>query len=193
MNVLVIPEDFRKDQFILKPIIRALMAEVGYAKAKVEVCKDPLIGGISEALKWEVLEPILARYRWNVNLFLLCVDRDCEKTRSSRLRSLELKARALLGPKRFMLADHAWQELEVWILAGQKLPPDWRWAAIRSERDPKERYYLPFAKLRGCLDHPAEGRGTLAIESARNYKRIRKLCPEDVRSLEERVAAVLEA
>lgn len=192
MNVLVVPEDFRKDQFILKPIVRALLAEVGYGKAKVEVCRDPLIGGISKALKWEVLKPILERYRWQVDLFLLCVDRDGSEGRAGALRALEVKAQAMLGAKRFFLAEHAWQELEVWILAGHnKLPKGWKWSEIRAERDPKERYYLPFAKLSGCMDHPAEGRGTLAIEAARNYKRIRKLCPEDVRNLEDRVATVL--
>lgn len=192
MNVLVVPEDFRKDQYILKPIIRALLAEVGYPNAKVEVCRDPLIGGISEALKWQVIEPILARYRWQVDLFLLCVDRDCSAGRAVALRALEVKAKATPGTGRFLLAEHAWQELEVWILAGQKnLPRDWKWNEIRAERDPKERYYLPFAKLSGCMDHPAEGRGMLAIDAARNYKRIRQLCPEDVRNLEDRVAAVL--
>jgi len=176
VNVLVVPEDFRKDQFILKPIVRALLAEVGCAKAKVEVCKDPLIGGITEALKWQVIEPILARYRWYVDLFLLCVDRDCSEGRVGALRGLEEKAQAMLGTGRFFLAENAWQELEVWILAGHdKLPKDWKWNEICAERDPKERYYLPFAKLSGCMDHPAEGRGTLANEAARTYKRIRKL------------------
>ena len=28
MNVLVIPEDFRKDQYILKPIVQAMMADL---------------------------------------------------------------------------------------------------------------------------------------------------------------------
>lgn len=192
MNVLVVPEDFRKDQFILKPIVRALLAALGYGRAKVEVCKDPLVGGISEALKWDVVQPILERYRWQVDLFLLCVDRDCSESRSGALRALEAKAQAMLGAKRFFLAEQAWQELEVWVLAGHAgLPKDWKWKDIRAERAPKERYYLPFAKLKGCIDHPAEGRGTLAIEAARNYKRIRLLCPEDIRNLQDRIGATL--
>lgn len=192
MNVLVVPEDFRKDQYILKPIIGALLASAGHARAKVQVCTDPLIGGISEALKWEVLEPILDRYCWHVDLFLLCVDRDGVESRADVLRALEVKAQAKLGADRHFLAEHAWQELEVWLLAGHTdLPNRWNWKQIRAERDPKERYFLPFAKQRGCLAHPAEGRGALAAEAAANYRRIRQLCPEDVRDLEERVAAVL--
>ena len=192
MNVLVLPEDFRKDQYILKPMIRALMAEVGYTSAKVQVCTDPLIGGISAALKWEVIQPILASYRWYVDLFLLCADRDCEEGRQVALRKLEEQAQKELGAGKFFFAEHAWQELEVWLLAGHdKLPKDWNWNDIRAERDTKECFYLPFAKSSGCIDHPAEGRGTLADQAARHYKRVRTRCPEDVRNLEERVAAAL--
>ncbi len=52
MNVLVIPEDFRKDQYVLKPIIQKMMQAIGLS-ARVEVCRDPLLGGVGEALKWE--------------------------------------------------------------------------------------------------------------------------------------------
>ena len=58
MRVLVIPEDFRKglsrgtrDQYILKPIISAMMSAVGKPRAKVQVCQEPLLGGVGEALK----------------------------------------------------------------------------------------------------------------------------------------------
>jgi hypothetical protein len=52
MNVLLIPEDFRKDQFILQPIIEAMFTKLG-KPAIVEVLKDPLIRGIDQALKIE--------------------------------------------------------------------------------------------------------------------------------------------
>jgi hypothetical protein len=51
MRVLVIPEDFRKDQYMLKPIINALMKSLGKPSAKIRICQDPLLGGVSEALK----------------------------------------------------------------------------------------------------------------------------------------------
>lgn len=47
MKILVIPEDFRKDQYILKPIITAIMAKLGKPRTKVMVCQDPLLGGIT--------------------------------------------------------------------------------------------------------------------------------------------------
>ena len=76
MRVLAIPEDFRKDQYILQPILSALLEAAGKPKARVRVCTDPLLGGISQALRWERIVEILDRYRGMVDLFVLCVDRD---------------------------------------------------------------------------------------------------------------------
>ena len=63
MNVLIIPEDFRNDQFIVGPLIQRMLAEVGKPRAKVRVCRDPLLGGVVEALKWESISEIIDRYR----------------------------------------------------------------------------------------------------------------------------------
>ena len=46
MNVLLIPEDFRHDQYILKPIFEALLGDLGRPSARVRVCIDPLLGGV---------------------------------------------------------------------------------------------------------------------------------------------------
>lgn len=42
MNVLVIPEDFRKDQYMLKPIISAMMKKLGNPRAKVKICPEDI-------------------------------------------------------------------------------------------------------------------------------------------------------
>jgi hypothetical protein len=95
MNVLVIPEDFRKDQYMLKPIVEAMLGWIGVA-ARVEVRQDPLLGGVTEALKWERIKDIIEQYSWKVELFLLCVDRDSDPHRRSALDSLEQKAAQVL-------------------------------------------------------------------------------------------------
>ena len=187
MNVLVIPEDFRKDQYILKPIIEAMLTEVGKPRSKVVVCKDPRLGGISQALNKERIEEIINRYKGMVDLFLLCVDRDGVNGRQTRLRELELQANDLLPEDRCFLAENAWQEIEVWALAGLDLPRDWSWQDVRAEPNPKERYFEPIAKTRGLLEGPGEGRKTLGIEAARRYDRIRQLCPEDIQTMENRI------
>jgi hypothetical protein len=40
VNVLVIPEDFPKDQYMLKPIITAMLKELGKPKTKVRILVD---------------------------------------------------------------------------------------------------------------------------------------------------------
>ena len=58
MNILVVPEDFCKDQYLLKPLFERLFRELGKAAARV-VCQDPLLGGIGEALKSERLAEVV--------------------------------------------------------------------------------------------------------------------------------------
>ena len=187
MNVLVIPEDFRKDQYMLKPIIGAMMKQIGKPKARVRVCQDPLLGGISEALKWERIEEIITRYQGMVNLFLLCVDRDGKEGRKQSLDKLEQRASNILTANRLFLAENAWQEIEVWVLAGHQLPKDWNWQKIRQKINPKETYFIPLAQQLNLLDSPGEGRKILALSAAQQYGRIRQLCPEDVAILEDRI------
>ncbi|MCX6065986.1 MAG: hypothetical protein NT121_09555 [Chloroflexi bacterium] len=114
MNVLVIPEDFRKDQYMLKPLIQAMLDAVGQNRANVRVCQDPLLGGISEALKEERLQEIIERYDWKVDLFILCVVRDGVASRKDAvLPRLEVFARQKIRDGHAFFAENAWQELEV--------------------------------------------------------------------------------
>jgi len=189
MNVLVIPEDFRKDQYMLKPIVRAMMKALGKPKATVEVCQDPLLGGIGEALKWERIEEILELNKGMVDLFLLCVDRDGNDNRKQRLTQLEEQAAEFLKDDRLFLAENAWQEIEVWVLAGHDLPKTWNWQTIRAEIHPKEQYFELFANQRGLANSPGQGRKLLAEEAAQRYSRIRSLCREDLVDLEDRIHA----
>lgn len=193
VNVLVIPEDFRKDQYVLKPIIERMMRSLGVT-ARITVCKDPLLGELGQALNWERLKGIINRYKGMTRLFLHVVDRDGVASRRETLDKLESNAAAYLGTDRCVfLSENAWQELEVWVLAGQTdLPKNWVWSSIRSERDPKEAYYDPYAQQRGLIDTPYEGREILAKEAAKNYQRIRQLCQDDVLALEGRIAAALK-
>jgi hypothetical protein len=188
-RALVIPEDFRKDEPLLQPIVERMLEACG-RPARVRILKDPLLGGVSEALNWERIEEILDRYRNMVDCFLLIVDRDGVKTRRERLDKLEAKARELLGAPDRLLAENAWQEVEVWALAGARdLPKKWAWKTIRAAVHAKEEFFEPYIKFRGLETEPFGGRQRLGEEAARNYARIRKLCPEDVGALERRLKA----
>ena len=61
MRVMIIPEDFRKDQLVLKPLVKAILALAGRPKAKVEVLTDPLLGGVARALDYDLLREVLER------------------------------------------------------------------------------------------------------------------------------------
>ena len=189
MKVLILAEDFVKDEFLLQPIIQAMMKSVGKPKAKVKVCRDPRFHGTSEALKWEYIEQALSRHRGMVDLFLLCVDRDGNAHRQVVLGNLENQAKTVIGRGHAFLAENAWQEVEVWLLMGHDLLPKWDWKKIREEIHPKETYYRPFAESRGVLDLPGEGRDKLAREAASHYDRIRVRCKEDIQRLEIRIRA----
>ena len=164
-----------------------MLAEIGKPRAKVQVCKDPLLRGVTEALKWERIQEILDRYRM-VQMFLLIVDRDGVEGRRTALDALETRAVTILATDCVFLAENAWQEVEVWLLAGHDLPKDWRWQEIRQDPNSKETYFLPFAQQRGVVDGPGQGRKTLAREAAGKYTRIRSLCPEDIARLEQRLS-----
>ncbi|MGB2611784.1 MAG: hypothetical protein WBC80_22660 [Isosphaeraceae bacterium] len=192
MKVLILAEDFVKDEFLLQPIIQAMMKSVGKPKAKVKVCRDPRFHGTSEALKWEYIEQALSRHRGMVDLFLLCVDRDGNAHRQVVLGNLENQAKTVIGRGHAFLAENAWQEVEVWLLMGHDLLPKWDWKKIREEIHPKETYYRPFAESRGVLDLPGEGRDKLAREAASHYDRIRVRCKEDIQRLEIRIRAWTE-
>lgn len=186
-RILVIPEDFRKDEPLLKPILEKMLEACG-RKAKVRVCKDPLLGGVREALKWARIQEILDRYRGMVDCFLLVVDRDGEAGRKKSLASLEKEAAQFLGDESRFFAENAWQEIEVWALAGlTDLPRSWAWKTVRAEPNSKEAYFERYVRQKGLTAEPFGGRLRLGQKAAQNYPRIRKLCPEDVGALESRL------
>lgn len=186
MNVLVIPEDFRKDQYILKPLFERLFRTFGRRNAKIRVCQDPVLGGIGESMKAERIAEVVNRYAGMTQIFIPCVDRDGNQGRRQGLDSLEGE----FGNGRTFVAENAWEELETWVLAGLDLPKEWRWADIRAEIHVKERYFEPLAALRGVADGPGGGRKAMGEEAARNIPAIRQKCREDFDCVARRLEAV---
>ena len=182
MNVLVIPEDFRNDQYLLKPLFSRLFVRMG-RRARVKICRDPLLGGIGEALKSERIQEIVDQHGGMTDIFILCVDRDGNRRRRARLDRIE----ADFGNGRTFLAENAREEVETWVLAGLDLPQGWRWAEVRAEVHVKERYFDVLARERGVADGPGGGRKALGEEAARNIPAIRLKCPEDFDALARRL------
>lgn len=187
MNVLIIPEDFTKDQFMLVPLVKAMFASL-HTSAKVEICRDPFIRGISQALNMSILTEVIEAWRYRIDVFILCVDRDGDINRRAALNDREEQAQKLVKQGAVFLAENAWQEIEVWVLAGHDLPNAWKWDAIRSAPHPKETYYVPFAKSKELDD----GRKKLGEEAAKRYSKVRMKCKQDIQVLELRLKRWIE-
>ena len=183
MRVLVIPEDFRNDQYILQPLFKRLFRSAGMRAARVEICRDPLLEGVNQALRVERLREIVDQYPM-IDVFILCVDRDGETNRRQVLDQIE----CAFGSR--LVAVNAWEEIETWVLAGVDLPNSWRWADVRAEVNVKERYFEKLVDQRGLKDELGRGRRVLGDEASRNIAAIRQKCVEDFDELADRLANV---
>ncbi len=183
MNVLIIPEDFRNDRYLLKPLFRRLFGAIGKRRAKIRVCEEPLLGGVDAALNSELIQRVIDRHEGMVDIFVLCVDRDGNAHRRDRLNNIETQ----FGRDYVFVAENAWEEIETWALAGLDLPKEWNWRDVRAEVHVKERYFEPLARQRGVSDGPGSGRKALGEEAARRIDAIRRKCREDFDALAKRL------
>ena len=186
MRILIIPEAFQNDQYILKPIFERLFRSIGRSSARIRICQEPLLGGVVEATKLDRIAEIVERYVGMTDIFLLCVDRDGETGRRRRLNDIETEFGASF------LAENAWEELETWVLAGLDLPDEWKWRDVRAEVRVKENYFVPLAVQRGLTDAPGGGRKPLGEEASRRIDAIRQKCPEDFDALARRLETAIE-
>ena len=187
MRVMIIPEDFLKDQHILKPLFSRLVRHIGSPSVEIQMCYQPRFRGVDQALVLSDLEGIVRRFGGMVDIFVLCVDRDGRTGRRQRLDQIETEFQG----RCVFFAENAWEEVETWALAGLELPGDWRWADVRAEVNVKERYFEPLAARRGLSGSEDGGRKVLGEEAARRIPAIRRKCPEDFDSLALRLAALI--
>ena len=183
MKVLIIPEDFRQDQYILKPLFDRLFRSIGKPHTRVQVCQDPLLGGVDQALRSERIQEVIDQHYGMTDVFILCVDRDGVQGRRNRLDQIERE----FGNGFTFLAENAWEEIETWVLAGLVLPQEWNWTEVRSEVHVKEQYFAPLAVQRGVAGGPGGGRKVLGKEAARGIEVIRRKCPQDFDALARRL------
>lgn len=183
-KVLVIPEDFTKDEHVLKPVVEKVLVDAGKTNATVLVCRDPNFGGIGEALKIERLrKDVIERYPM-VDLFVLLVDRDGQAGREETAKRIETTLTAeLTGRGGRFVAELARQEVEVFLLAGHDLPGEWSWQTVRQDPDVKNTFFQELVRLKGTSHLPHDGRKKLMAEAIKNWARIKSRCPEDIGAL----------
>jgi hypothetical protein len=168
VKVLIIPEDQLHDRYIACPVIQALLEDLGIT-ARVDVLPEPRLRGFSQALDPKMIAAIVADNPM-VDLFLLIVDRDCDRNGADAKASTIAARHA--GR---LLACVAIQELEVWMLA-LHLQSEWS-AEIRSHCDPKERWADPLLERLGT-EGPGAGRKKAMRALKGKWRSLRSRCPE---------------
>lgn len=184
MRVLIIPEDPTLDRHVLQPIVHRIFQDLG-RKARIDVLTDPHLRGVDQALGSEVVGAIVEDNRM-IDLFLLVVDRDCDRLGNSR----KAGARQREHPEQ-LIATLAREELEVWALAPHRGDLDAGWTEVRSHCDPKERYFDPFIRRKGWLETVGKGRKRAMRNLGAAWTGVLSVCPE-IAELKEAIRGWLE-
>ncbi|MBI4860172.1 MAG: hypothetical protein HY815_07890 [Candidatus Riflebacteria bacterium] len=181
MKALIIPEDPRLDQYILKPIVEEMFRRLDI-RARVSVLQDPRLRGIDEALDADVIREIV-RDNPMEDLFLLLVDRDCDRKGNTDRAA----AREGEHPDR-LIACLATHEVEVWMLALHRAELGTPWTQVRQHCDPKEAYADPFLERQGWTGEVGQGRKKAMRDLGGHWNGLLQVCDE-LAHLQERVAA----
>lgn len=171
MRVLIIPEDATLDQYVLKPVITRIFADLERPATRVDVLTDREITGVAHVLRPEVIAGVIADNRM-IDLFLLIVDRDCKDHNVA-----QATARAQEHDGR-LIATLAWQEVEVWPLALHRAELGAPWAAVRDECHPKETFFDPFIKAKGWGGEVGKGRKKAMRPLGQEWRGLLQVCPE---------------
>lgn len=170
MKVLVIPEDPSLDQYILKPVVARIFADLGKSP-RIEVLSNPRLRGVAQALDSAILSDIVATFPM-IDLFLVLVDRDGDEGRLAVANAREAE-----HPNHLFVCL-AVEEIEVWMLAIHHRTLDSPWQEVRAEIHPKERFSNPFLREKAPKLGPGAGRSWAMGELGRQWRGVLQKCPE---------------
>lgn len=170
MRILIIPEDQECDRYIVKPVIEALFSHIR-VPARIDVLPEPRLRGADQALEPGLLRTIIEGNPM-VDLFLLIIDRDC-----NRMRNVERTRARITEHHGRLIGCVAHQEIEVWLLAlyTKKMTSPFR--EIREHCDPKEHFAEPFLKELDA-DGPGGGRKRAMYAITGQWRSLCERCPE---------------
>ncbi len=184
-RALVVPEDPTNDRYILKPLVEALLADVGKPRAKVEVLANPRIQGYEPA-KQLLLERLILQYSRR-DLLLFLSDSDL-RDRSAEFAHLEREAseRGACLP-----CCAAIPEVEVWLLAGHADRLGMSWSEARSNVRLKESVFEPFLGLHGDPRRAGGGRDVLMRTTLQSLPALYSRCTE-LQDLRRRLESIVQ-
>lgn len=189
-KVLVIPEDFTKDEHILKPLIEKLLEEAGIQRATVTVCRDPNFQGVAAAMdKSRLRAEVIERYPM-VDIFILLIDRDGLAGREVATQNIESTFTQELAPNnKLFFAELARQEIEIFVLAGHDLDEGTHWQDIREDANVKNTFFQALVRRENTQKLPHQGRKKLMVAAIKNFRSILSRCDDDLGQLLARLRA----
>lgn len=184
-KVLVIPEDPTHNGYILKPLVQAILADVGKPAAKVDVLTNPRLGGYDHALR-AIKEDLPDRYGfWDLWIFIP----DADRATPEAMKGLE----ALLGVKGVnLLCCPAQPEVEIYACAAYRAEIAGGWNDTRQAARFKEEVFESLLAKHGDSRRAGAGRDLMIAESIRNLPLLFQLCPE-LKALRDRIADLVGA
>jgi len=183
LQVLVIPEDQTYNGYILQPVVKRMLSELGKPNARVNMLPDPKLNGYPHAVS-AIRGDFIRRYK-HVDLWLFLPDAD----RAGDLPWLENE----LGEHGINLFCCAAQpEVEAWLLAGHRDKLPLPWPEVRQHAYSKEAIFEPFLKEYGDRRSPGGGREQLVRETLATYRGFLAVCPE-LAELEGRLRTFFDA
>ena len=180
LRVLVIPEDPTHNGYILRPLVRALLSEVGRPKAKVQLLTSPRVRGYDDAVK-TIRGDLASRYRFmDLWLFFPDADRASPDSMTSLEHDLRREGVNLFGCP-------AVPEVEIYACAAYRPAESGEWEAWRSHPRLKETIFADPLRDHGDLKGPGGGRRSMVEKALRQRQGFFALFPEVAR-LRDRIA-----
>ena len=190
MKVAFVCEDPTNDQYIVRPVLQALLADLGRPRARVFPVTNPRTTGFDSLLAHAC--EILDRYSQQAAAVIFVIDLDCDdgspgrRNKPQRLRNALSQCAGTLNT----VSVAAVQEVEVWALWGVRNELADSWTEVRAQCDPKDIYFEgQITKADGLT--PDGGRRRL-VESAlaSGWRSIAGACPE-LADLREELAQLI--
>jgi hypothetical protein len=190
VKIAIACENPRYDQYIIRPVLEAVLRFLGKPRARVTVITDPAATSYENLLAQAC--DILKRYAPVADAVIFIADTDCEDGSAGRRnKALRLRnAVAACDDPSKAITLTALQEVEVWALWGVRDGIDASWAAIRAECNPKEVYFEPLL-TQDDQQQPDGGRARLMAQSlSSGWTSLRTGCQE-LQELEDGLRALL--
>ena len=182
--VLVIPEDPTLNGYILRPLVKMILAEAGKPNANVTVLTNPRLSGYDQAVG-VVRNELSARYS-HMDLWLFFPDAD--RAGADAMRHLEESLR-LQGVD--LLCCPAEPEVEVYACVAYCKEIRDSWSDVRSNPRLKETVFKRLLEEHGDPRRPGGGRGMMTEKSVARRRQFFSLCPE-IADLRDRIVAFFE-